>query len=204
MSDGASDGYRSAREQEARQRSIDYFFGLVQSEVTGIKVDRKDFRSAFESFDAHRYHDPLLHGRILKDRPKRWMEFRALLHVAARSTRDAATLKAWDEILTLSLRFASGQVTEHLKAVSVFKAYRIGLYVPNGTGFYGKNPPTLLGDFAAALDAMAKTDGAPSEARVIVIEDAPRAVVGVTLGPDGGENLQPERAKLRFLAVKES
>ena len=205
MSDGASEGYRSAREHEARQKSIDRFFGLVLSRLAGIKVDRKDFRGAFDVFDAHRYNDSLLHGRAQKERGKRWEAFQAVLHDATSSKRmDTPVIKAWAEILTLSLRFASARVAEDLKAVSVFKEYRIGVYVPNGTGFYGKNPPTLLGDFPGALDAMVRINGVPSDAHVVVIDDPPRAVVGVTLGPDGGENLELERAKLRFLAVKAS
>ena len=202
MGDGLSDGYRSAREHEARQKSIDFFFGLVLSRVTGIKTDAKDFRGAFEVFDAHRHAGNIASHRIAKTRGKRWETFLGLLDDASKKgVGKPQAMKAWAEILSLALRFASQDVTESLRAVSVFKTCHIALFVPNGTGYHGRTPPSLYGDFAAALDAIA---GEPFEQRPYaqVIEDPDRAVVGLTLGSGGGENREEERAKLRFLAVE--
>jgi hypothetical protein len=203
MSDGASEGYRSAREHEARQKSIDHFFGMIIARVTGVKTNAKDFRGAFDAFDAHRYADNIASHRIAKERGKRWEKFLSLLDDASGKRTDTQVVTGWAEILSLAMRFASQDVTEGLHAVSVFKSCHIVLYVPNGTGFYGRVPPTLYGDLAAALDAIASDPFARRGPYAQVIEDSERAVVGLTAGAGRSEeNREEERAKLRFLSVE--
>ena len=205
MSDGMSDGYRSAREYEARQKVIDTFFGIVLARLTGIKVSSMEFLWAFDAFDAHRYAGNIAEHRIAKERGKRWEKFLALLDDASGRRSDLAVGKAWAEILSLAMRFASTDVTKKLHAVSAFKTCRIALYVPNGTGYHGRNAPTLLGDFEGALDAIAAEPFHRPGLCVIIVEDPDRAVVGLTTG--GGrseENREEERAKLRFLAVEKT
>lgn len=207
MSDGLSDGYRSAREAEARQKTMDAFFEAVWSAVRRPEGPRggKDLRAAFDAFDAHRYADSIASHRIAKERGKRWEAFLGLLDGAAGKRSELAAGKAWAEILSLAMRFASESVTVLLHQASVFKTCRIALYVPNGTGFYGRNAPTLLGDFAGALDAIAAEPFNRPGLCVIIVEDPDRAVVGLTQGEGrSSENREEERAKLRFLAVEKA
>ncbi len=205
MSDGLTDGYRSARAYEARQKTIDAFFEMVllTFEKTEAKVSPRYFRAAFDAFDAHRYADNIASHRIAKERGKRWEAFLSLLDDAAGKRSDLAVGKAWAEILSLALRFASQDITEKLRAASAFKSCRIALYVPNGTGHWGRNAPTLLGDFEGALDAIAAEPFDRPGLCVIIVEDPDRAVVGLTAGAGRSEeNREEERAKLRFLAVE--
>jgi len=203
MSDGASEGYRSARESEARQKRLDAFFGMILKHVQGEKPGKAAFRKAFDDFEAHRWSDSMARYRLEKERGKRWEKFLGTLAElegkAGQNLDDFWVQKSWAETLALALRFASRKVFEEMQAASPFKNHHVGLYVPNGTGFYGRNPPTLLGDFAAALDAIG---GKEERARVVIIDDPDRAVVGLrTTGGTSEEVLEPERAKLRFLAV---
>ena len=203
MSDGMTDGYRSARAAEARQKTIDAFFGMVLARATGVKPDQKDFREAFDAFDAHRYADPLLHGRARKERGKRWEEFNDLLISADGKRSDLHVSRAWAEILALAMRFASSRVTEALHQASVYRTCHIALYVPNGTGFYGPTPPSLFGDFAAALDAIAAEPFRRPGMYAQIIEDPYRAVTGIRTGGGTSEEVrEEERASLRFLAVE--
>jgi hypothetical protein len=201
MSDGLSEGYRSAREAEARQERIDGFFKMVLTHVQGGKPDKKAFRAAFDAFEAHRWENSMARYRLEKERGKRWEAFLGKLAETVgkdQTLEDHWVRNVWAELLSLALRFASRKIVEDLHGASPYKGHHIGLYVPNGTGHYGRNPPTLFGDFAAALDAI----GGRDRAMVVIIDDPDRAVVGLELGPKGKENLEPERAKLRFLAVR--
>lgn len=201
MSDGMSDGYRAAREADARQKTIDYFFGMVLSRVTGIKLDMKDFRGAFEAFDAHRHADNIARHRLEKRRGKRWEELLGQLTLATSETGREA-LHAWAKIFSLAMRFASPTCVEQLQAATPFKGHKVGLFVPNGTGFYGRIAPSLYGDFAGALDAMA--EGTTLHVCAFTIEDPDRAITGLSEseGDRHGEIREEERGKLRFLAVK--
>lgn len=203
MSDGASEGYRWARESEARQKRMDEFFGMILAHVQGGKPAKKAFREAFNAFEAYRWADSMARYRLEKERGKRWEKFLGLLAElegkAGQHLDDFWVQKSWAETLALALRFASRNVFEELQAASPFKNHHVGLYVPNGTGFHGRNPPTLLGDFEAALDAIG---GKEERAKVVIIDDPDRAVVGLRTGGGTSEEvLEPERAKLRFLAV---
>jgi len=207
MSDGMSEGYRWAREHDARQKTIDEFFVMVLAQVTnanGAKIGRTRFRKAFDAFDAHRHADNIARHRIEKERGKRWEAFLSLIDDITGDQLELRSGKAWAEILSLALRFATPGVTQCLHEASTFRTCRIALYVPNGTGHYGRNAPTILGDLEGALDTLADRPFNRPGLCVIIVEDPDRAVVGLTLGPDGGEKLEPERAKLRFLAVEKS
>jgi len=204
MSDGLSDGARGAREAEARQKKLDAFFGMVLEHVKGGKPGKKAFREAFDAFEAYRWCDSMARYRLEKERGKRWEKFLATLGQTvgrSQTLQDVYVQQAWAEILSLALRFASSELVENLHDASPFKGYRIALYVPNGSGHWGPRDPTLLGDFAGALDALVGGTYT-KEARVVKIDDADRAVVGLRTGGGTSEEvLEPERAQLRFLAV---
>lgn len=187
MSDGASEGYRWARESEARQKKVDAFFETLMR-VVGRQDAVGELKPAFETFDAIRYQGHIARGRLEKTAGKRWTAFRQTL-VKAAETEDR---KSWAEILALALQFASRDVLKRVHAIAApFSDVQIALYASNGPG----RAPSLFGAFEAVLDGGA--DG--REVDVIRIEDPERAVVGIILG--GGESLEPERGILRFMAA---
>lgn len=192
MSDGMSDGYRAAREHEARQRRVDEFFGMVAECVRGgfETMDGDAFRAEFEAFDAFRHADSVARYRLQKTVRKRWKAFKKTLADA----KEAMTDDSWAEIFSLALRYASRDVTARLLDLSAFEGHLVALYVPEGRG----REPSLYGDHAAALDAAAQG----GLVTVIAVEDSERAIVALDLGAKGGEILDPERAKLRFIAVR--
>jgi hypothetical protein len=201
MSDGLSEGASWAREHDARQATIDAFFGMVIGRVTGEKVGAKEFRKAFDAFDAHRYADNIASHRIAKGRGERWEAFLATLdRASARGRVGGARLQAWAEIFSLALRFASSSCVQAMQAATPFKEYRIALVVPNGTGFHGRNQSSLLGDFEGVLDAIAER---PGSGVVLIVEDRERAVVALTAGEGRSEEKrEEERSRLRFLAAR--
>jgi hypothetical protein len=199
MSDGASEGYRWARESEARQRKIDAFFTAIIAYRSGSEIGETEFTQAFLEFDAIRYAGHIARGRLEKERGKRWETFDGWFKETLdkdRTLEDHWVRQAWAEILALALQFASPNVVERLRDVSPYKDHHVALYVPNGTAHDGRRlEPTLLGDFAQALDAIGGKNGG----MVVIIMDADRAVRGF-IGSE--ETKEPERAKLRFLAVR--
>lgn len=195
MSDGASEGYRWARESEARQKKIDEFFSRVADAAEGKPVEEDAFRKAFEAFDAFRYQNHIAQHRLHKTVGKRWEAFQETLKDARRSgDQPGRSGVAWAKILSLALEYGTDAPFERLRSISKFRAHRIALYIPNGRG----REPTIHGDLAGTLDVMS-TSGRPPT--IVIIDEPERAVVGLELGPKGKEIKEPERACLRFLAV---
>lgn len=187
MSDGASEGYRWARESEARQKKVDGFFETL-ARVVSEQGAVGELKPAFETFDAIRYEGHIARGRLEKSKGKRWSAFRQTLMKAV-ETEDR---KAWAEILALALQFASRDATGRVQAIAApFADVPIALYASNGPG----RAPSIFGAFEAVLDGGA--DG--REVDVIRIEDPERAIVGIIIG--GGESTEPERGVLRFMAA---
>lgn len=192
MSDGLSEGARWAEESAARQERIDAFFGMVADYVGGARsiMDGDAFFAAFRTFDAYRHAGSIVEHRLRKTVRKRWKAFSDLVSDA----KEMRTDEAWAEILALALRYASVDVRKRLVAVSDFRGCLVALYVPEGRG----REPSLYGDHEAAFDAAAH--GGP--VTVIAVDDRERAVVAIELGPKGGERREPERSRLRFIAVQ--
>lgn len=204
MSDGASEGYRWARQSEARQKKIDAFFTGIAEFVEGTHGDAlEELMEHFTAFDAIRYEGHISRGRIEKKRAARWRAFQRLIEdtrARSQTLEDHHVRSAWSEILVLAVQFASPKVVERIQDLSPYKAYHLVLYVPNGTAHGGgRRDPTIIGNLASALDALASR---PGGVRVVHIDDPERAVVGIRgLGAEHEEVKEPERAKLRFLAV---
>ena len=195
MSDGLSEGYRWARESEARQKKIDAFFALVADALEGKPAGEEAFEEAFRAFDAFRYQNHIAQYRLQKTVAKRWAAFQETLTDALRSgDRPGPSRVAWAKLLTAALEFGSKDPFERLHALSMFRGHRIALYIPNGRG----REPTVLGDLAGALDVLATSGLSPT---VVILEEPERAVVGLELGAKGKEIKESDRAKLRFLAV---
>lgn len=195
MSDGASEGYRWARESEARQKKIDAYFASVADAMEGKPVDEEAFREAFGAFDAIRYQNHIAQYRLHKTVAKRWEALQETLKDARRSgDRPGPSRVAWAKLLAAALEFGSKEPFERLRALSKFRSHRIALYIPNGRG----REATVLGDLAGALDILSTSGESPT---VVILEEPERAVVGLEIGAKGKEIKEPERAKLRFLAV---
>ncbi len=200
MSDGLTDGYRAARAYEERRKRIDAFFGLVLAFTQG-KNPGEELRAAFEDFDAIRYEQSIIRHRIAKERGRRWERFLGTLRQTvgrSQTLQDAHVQDAWGEILAAAIMFASPDVAARLQEASPFKSYRLGLFVPNGTDYHGaRREPTILGDFAGALDALV-TASYVKDVRVVAVADPDRAVVGFR----GDEEMrEPERGELRLIAA---
>lgn len=192
MSDGLSEGASWAREADARQRRIDEFFGMVADYLGGTRsiMDGDAFYEAFKTFDAHRHAGSVVEHRLRKTVRVRWKAFSDMLADAKETVAD----EPWAELLSHALRHASPSVVARLLGLSIYAGCYVALYVPEGRG----RAPSLYGNHEDALDAASKGG------RVIVVgvEDRERAVVAIELGPKGKERREPERSRLRLIAVR--
>lgn len=188
MSDGYNEGARWARRSDDRQRKIDDFFAeTIQVVRDGREID--GLKPAFMIFDAMRYADHLARGRLERTKNSRWAAFRKMLVLAS-----SGELQSWAGILALALEHATPSLAIRLQALATpFATGPIALYVPGGPG----REPTLFGNHASLLD-----EAAAGRGRMIVlkIDDPVRAIVGLEVGDETKDFLEPERSQLRLLA----
>gem|GEM_PF-3270226 len=205
MSDGMTDGYRAAREHKERQGAVDAFFSMIETYARGSKPDEDAFREAHARFDTIRFADHIARYRLEDERAMRWKAFRSSARrtLGLKQTLDDPTVRSnWAWVIAMAMRYASPDAAKSLQEASPYRRYRVALFIPSGKGGYGQGRgPTLLGDFAEALDLLMRADG---KALVIRLHDKERAVIGLRKrGDHEEETLDPERAELRFIAVPE-